>query len=163
MQVTVHFLDTFSTIVAFGNHFHFYLCAFHGVAFTDHGTEHTVTAEIGVGCYEQVAQVSRIVDGTLYRMNGVQQTVHFLNGIRNKYCLEVVTVLQTIADTGCDSIDVLQYRCIFDTYDIRVYRCLDVVTGELLGENFCFVNVMPPLGTPLSNATIFTTCRSGMP
>ena len=106
MQVSVHFLDTFGAVITFGNHFHFYLCAFHGVAFTNHGTEHTVTAEIGVCRYEQVAQISRIVDGTLYRVNGVQQTVHLLNGVRYEYCLEIVTVLQTVADTCSNGIDV---------------------------------------------------------
>ena len=58
VEVLVHFFDTLRAVVAFRNHFHFYLCALHRVALADHRTEHAVTAEVGVGGYEQVAQVS---------------------------------------------------------------------------------------------------------
>ena len=128
MQVSVHLLDTLRAVVAFRNHFHFNLCALYRVTLANHGAEHAVTAEVGVGRYEQVAQIGRVVDGTLHRMNGVQEAVHFLDGVRDEHRLEVVAILQTVADTCCDGIDVLQYRGIFDTHDVRVHRCLDVVS-----------------------------------
>ena len=124
------------------NHFHFYLCALYRVSLANHGTEHAVTAEVGITCYEQVSQISRVVDGTLYWMHGVEQAVHFQNGVRYEYRLEIVAILQAVADTGCDGINVLQYRCIFYTHDIRIHRCLDVVSCQLFGEYLRFLHVL---------------------
>ena len=146
MQVLVQFLDTLGTVVTFGNHFHFYLCALHRIAFTNHGTEHAVAAKVGVGSYKQVAQISRVVDGTFYRMHCIQQAVHFLNGVRDEHSLEVVTILQTITNTGCNRIDILQYRSIFNTYNIRIDRRLDVMAGALLGKQLGFFDVLTSNG-----------------
>ena len=129
MQVLVELLDTFGTIVAFGNHLHFNLGALDRIPLSNHGTEHTVTAEIGIGGNQQVAQISRILDGTFHRMDCLEESVHFLDGVRNKYCLKVISILQATADTSSDSIDVLQDRCIFNARYILAHRSLDVVTG----------------------------------
>ena len=134
MQMLVQLLDALGAVVTFRNHFHFYLRTLHGVAFANHGAEHAVTAEVGVGGHEQVAQISRVVDGAFHRMYGVEQSVHFLDGVRDEYRLEVVAILQTVADAGSDGIDILQNRSIFDAHDVRIDRCLDIVSGKLLGE-----------------------------
>ena len=54
-------------------------------------------------------------------MYGVKEAIHFLYGIRNQYCLKVIAIFQTTANTGSDSVNILQDRGVFDTCHIGAY------------------------------------------
>ena len=118
MHVAVDLLHAFRSEVAFGNHLHLYLCALHGVALAYHGSEGAVAAEVGISRYEQVAQIYRVVDITLHRVNGSEEAVHLLHGIRHEDGLEVVAVFQSAADACGNGIYVFQYRRVFYADDI---------------------------------------------
>ena len=68
-------------------------------------------------------------------MDGCQEAVHFLNGIRHEDRLEVVTILQSATDTCCDGVYVLQNRRVFDADDIARSLGLDEFTRQtIVGE-----------------------------
>ena len=47
---------------------------------------------------------------TIFGLDGLEETLHLLQGIGNQHCLEVITPLQAMTDTCCDGIHVLQHR-----------------------------------------------------
>ena len=134
--VAVDFLHTFGAVVAFGNHFHLELCGLDGVALSNHRTEHAVAAEVGIHRDEQVAQIDAVADVAVgVGLDGVQESLHLLQGIGDEDCLKVVTEFEAVADTCCDGIDVLQHRTEFDAFDVGTYRGLDGLAGEHVGNN----------------------------
>ena len=64
----------------------------------------------------------------------------------NQYGLEVVSIFQTAADSGCNGIYILQYGSIFNAGYVRIDRSLDVVTGQLPCEHLGFFNVFASYG-----------------
>ena len=84
------------------------MCILDAVASADHRAKNAVAREIGVAGHEQVAQVDGIVDDAFDRVDGAEETVHLLHGIGDQDALEVVAIFQTVADAGCDGVDVFQ-------------------------------------------------------
>ena len=113
MIVLVNVFHAFGSVESFCNHFHFDLGAFYAVSFSDHGSEYSVSAEVGITCYKQVAQINRVNDIPFYRMYCFQETVHFLCGVRHQYRLEVIAIFQSVTDTGGNGIYVLENRGVF--------------------------------------------------
>ena len=99
MEALVDVLHTFGAVIPLGYHFHFYLCAFHAVTLAYHGTEHPVTAEVGISRDEKVAQIDRIDDIPFNGVYNLEKTVHFLRCVGHDDRLEVVSILQAVADT----------------------------------------------------------------
>ena len=64
----VHFIflidltHTLGSIISLGDHFHLQLRCLHGISFTDHGSESTVTAEPGISGNQQIAKVDGVGD-----------------------------------------------------------------------------------------------------
>ena len=120
----VHFIflvdltHTLGSIISLGYHFHLQLRCLHGISFTDHGSESTVTAEPGISGNQQIAKVDGVGDIPLQPVYGVHEITHLLNSVRDKYGLEVIAIFHPMANTGGDSVHVLQYGGVFDTGDI---------------------------------------------
>ena len=110
MHVAIDFLHTLRAEKSLGYHLHLYLRTFHAIALAYHGSEGAVAGEVAVTRYEQVAQIYRIVHTTVDRVDGSEEAMHLLYGVRHEYRLEVVTILQTTTDTCCNGIHVFQYR-----------------------------------------------------
>ena len=110
--------DTFGSVISFGNHFHFNLGTFTEYPFSNHGTEHAVTAEIGISRHEKVAQINNRLYSGLRDVRYLR-TGSFPNRIGNQYGLEVVSIFQTAADSGCNGIYILQHRSIFNAGYVR--------------------------------------------
>ena len=108
MKMLIDALHAGRTVVALSYHFHLYLCILDAVASADHGAKYAVAREIGVAGHEQVAQVDGVVDDAFDRVDGAEETVHLLHGIGDQDALEVVAIFQTVADAGCDGVDVFQ-------------------------------------------------------
>ena len=126
MQVPVDLLHALRAEVAFCYHLHLYLCAFHRVALSDHGSEGPVATKIGVGGYKQVAQIGAVVHISLDGMYGGEESIHLLNGIGGQYCLEVISVFESRTDARRNGIYVLQHRGILDSDDIVGYFRLGI-------------------------------------
>ena len=105
MEAFVDVLHAFGAVISFGYHFHFYLRAFHTVTLAYHGAEHPVAAEVGISRDEEVAQIDRIddipFDGVYYR----EKAVHLCR-VGHDDRLEVVSILQAVADACCNGVDV---------------------------------------------------------
>ena len=101
-----------------GYHLHLYLGALYAVALTNHGAKGAVTREIAVTSYQQVAKVNAVVSIALKGIDGCEEAVHLLYGVGHEYRLEVVAILQTAADTGCNGIYILQNGRILDAHNI---------------------------------------------
>ena len=102
VHVAVDFLHALRAEISFGNHLHLYLRTFHAIALAYHSSEGAVAGEVAVTRYEQVAQIYRIVHTTVDRVDGCEEAMHLLYGVRHEYRLEVVTILQTTTDTCCN-------------------------------------------------------------
>ena len=66
MKMTIYFLHTFCAEIALSYHLHLYLCAFHTVSLAYHRTEDPVAREVGIACNEQVAEICRVINITIY-------------------------------------------------------------------------------------------------
>ena len=141
--MTVNLLHTLCAEITLCNHFHLYLGRLDGVSFAYHGAERAVSREVGIACHEQVAQIATVNDIALYRMYHLQESRHLLYGIGHQYSLEIVSELETVADTGGNGVNVLQHAGILDTDDIGRSLGLDEITGEDVCKCLCFI----PVGT----------------
>ena len=72
-------------------------------------------------------------------MHRVQETIHFLNGVRNQYSLEVVAIFQSATDTGSNGIHVFEHRTVFDTRHVITDRCFDKTASQTACEDTCLV------------------------
>ena len=72
-------------------------------------------------------------------MHRVQETIHFLNGVRNQYSLEVVAIFQSATDTGSNGIHVFEHRTVFDTRYVITDRCFDKTASQTACEDTCLV------------------------
>ena len=134
MEAFVDVLHAFGAVISFGYHFHFYLRAFHTVTLAYHGAEHPVAAEVGISRDEEVAQIDRIddipFDGVYYR----EKAVHLLCRVGHDDRLEVVSILQAVADACCNGVDVFQHRSVFDADDVVAGFGLDVFAADHVGK-----------------------------
>ena len=135
MQVLVDVLHALGGKVAFGNHLHLELCTLHAVALPYHRAEDAVAAEVGVARDEQVARIDALRDAAVDGIDGIEEAFHLLDGVADEHGLEVVAVLQSVADAGGDGVNVLQDRGILDADDVATGLCLDVVTGKHLRKS----------------------------
>ena len=67
-------------------------------------------------------------------MDGVEEALHLLYGVADEYGLEVVAVLQSVANASSNGIDVLQDAGVLDADDVAARLGLDVVAGKHLGK-----------------------------
>ena len=135
VQVLVDVLHALGGKVAFGNHLHLELCTLHAVALPYHRAEDAVAAEVGVARDEQVARIDALRDAAVDGIDGIEEAFHLLDGVADEHGLEVVAVLQSVADAGGDGVNVLQDRGILDADDVATGLCLDVVTGKHLRKS----------------------------
>ena len=135
MHVSVLLLHTLCAKESLGNHLHFYLRTLHAIPLADHSAKGAVARELRVARHEQVAEIHRIVDIALNRIDGGEETRHLLNGIRYEYRLKVVAILQTATDAGGNSVNVLQHRRILDADNVRRGLCLDKLRVEHVGKS----------------------------
>ena len=109
MQMFVELFDAFGAVISFRNHFHFYLCTFHGISFSDHGAEYPVTAEVGVGGDQQVSQIGGVIGAAVYRLTVIGEPFLFLRGVGPGARLKFVSLFHSAAVPRRNGIDVLQY------------------------------------------------------
>ena len=62
VQALIGMMYAVRAIIALGHHLHLELCGFDGVAHAYHLSELAVTAELGVGRNENIAQISAGID-----------------------------------------------------------------------------------------------------
>ena len=141
MQVAVDVLHTLGAEVALGYHLHFQLGALYGVALAYHGAEDTVSGEVGVASYQQVTAIHAVYDASVQWEHGGEQALHLLQGIGDEHSLEVVAILEAVADARCDTVHVLQHTGIFYAHHVLRHLGLHVVALHALGKGLCLVQV----------------------
>lgn len=122
--------------IAFGNHLHFGLSTFDGVATPDHGAEGMVARESGVGGNQEITEVSGVGDIAGYRMDGINKAAHLLDGVGKENGLEIVAILEAVANTGHDGVDVLEDGGVLNADDVGGEGILQVAVGENGGKCF---------------------------
>ena len=95
------------TKIAFGNHFHFNLCAFHAIPLANHCAKGAVSREVRVTRNQQVTKIDAVVDIAFEWMYCRKKTRHLLNGIGHEHRLEVIAIFQATANACRYSIDIL--------------------------------------------------------
>ena len=134
VEFLVDLCDAFARVVTFGYHVHLHLRRLYRVAFADHQSEPAVAAELGVGSYQQVAQVGRCESVSLGRVGLFHKTRHLHGTVGDQYREEIVAVTEADADTYRDGIDVFQNRSIFRTVNIGRMADVDVRGADLFTE-----------------------------
>ena len=136
VQVLVDVLHALCCEVALGNHLHLELGALDAIPLPYHRSEDTIATEIRVARHEQVACIDAFGDATVNWVNGVEEAFHLLNGVADEDGLEVVAVLESVTDTCCDGIDVLQDAGVLDANHVVAGLRLHIIAGKHLGKSF---------------------------
>ena len=134
MHLAIDFFHTLGSEVAFCYHLHFNLCTLYGISLANHFAECAVSTKLAIARDKQITQVDAVVNATLGRINGRQEAVHLLNGIRKQHGLEIVAIFQAIANACRNGLDILQHRCIFDAHNVSRGLCLDVFACNNVGK-----------------------------
>ena len=100
-----------------------------------------VARKLTISRHQLVTEIYTVDDGPPDGIDRVEETVHFLHGVRHEHRLEVVTILQTRTDTGRYGINILQDGSIFYAQDIRRGLGLDIAGSQYLRESTCLVEV----------------------
>ena len=146
-ELLVSLVDAVGAVVSFGYHLHLQLGGFDGVTHAYHLPELAVTAELGVGGNQYVAQVAAGIDVAMNRAEGFREELDLLQGVADQHGLEVIAVAQRLTYTSGNGVDVFHHGGVFESDDVngvarayvrgleqRRYLCCAVAVGAADGQ-----------------------------